>query len=386
MFYRHLQTKLEEVAQDYPVVTLLGPRQSGKTTLVKECFKNKPYVNLEIPHIQEVAQSDPVSLLKNYPQGCILDEIQRVPKLLSYIQGIVDEADQKGMYILTGSHQLLLHHKVSQSLAGRTVLLNLLPMSLDELIVSGFDLDVDHYLFHGFYPRVYKDQLSPTLTYRSYLQTYIERDVRDLLFIKDLTQFQRFMKLCAGRIGQVVNMESLGNELGLSGHTIKNWLSLLEASFVIFRLQPYFENFGKRVIKAPKLYFVDVGLAAYLLGIESLNQIARDPLRGNLFENLVLMELVKTRVNKGLDPSLFFYRDSHMNEVDVIFKQADQLIPIEIKSSATYNTSFLKRLKFFKDLVKERCPRGYMIYTGDLEQSLQGFQLLHYKKTNQIFD
>lgn len=386
MFLRHLQKKIIKLAGDYPVLTLLGPRQSGKTTLVKESFPGKPYVNLEMPETRELADTDPHGLLKKFPSGCIFDEIQNVPKLLSYIQVLVDETQLKGMFILTGSHQLLLHQKISQSLAGRTVLLNLLPMSIQELGDAGFDLNVDEYLYQGFYPRIYKDKLEPTIAYRSYLQTYIERDVRDLIGVKDLVQFQRFMKLCAGRIGQVLNMESIGNEIGLSGHTVKNWLSILEASFVIIRLQPYFENFGKRIIKSPKLYFIDVGIAAYLLGIESVGQAERDPLRGNLFENLVLMELVKARFNQGLEPSFYFFRDSHMNEIDLIFKRGDQLIPIEIKSSATYNQSFLKRLKFFKSLIENRCQEGYLIYSGDAEQQLHNFHLINYKHSSNIMN
>lgn len=383
MFKRLLQTQLLKYAKDYPVVTLIGPRQSGKTTLVKECFSKKPYVNFEDPEMRLFAEEDPRQLFKRYPEGAIFDEIQRVPELLSYIQVIVDERDLKGMFILTGSHQLLLHHKVTQSLAGRTALLHLLPMSIEELNLASIDLEVDSYLLNGFYPRIYKDSLEPTMTYRSYLQTYVERDVREITAIKDLAQFQRFLKLCAGRIGQVLNMESLGNELGISGHTVREWLSILEASYVIIRLQPYFENFGKRLIKSPKLYFVDVGMAAYLLGIESLTQMERDPLRGNLFENLVVMELVKARYNIGRDPNLYFFRDSQ-NEIDLIYKQADQLLPIEVKSSATFNTSFLQKLEYFKKLVGDRCPQGYVIYTGDQEHSIRGWSLVNFKNAGRI--
>lgn len=384
MFTRLLQDKLLKLANDFPVVTLIGPRHSGKTTLVRESFPNKPYVNFEDPEVRLLAHEDPRGLFKRYPEGAIFNEIQRVPELLSYIQVIVDEKQMKGMFILTGSHQLLLHHNVTQSLAGRTVLLTLLPMSIEELKLSSIDLPVDDYLLKGFYPRVYKDYLDPTITYKSYLQTYIERDVREISAIKDLTQFQRFLKLCAGRIGQVLNMESLGNDLGLSGATIREWLSILEASFVIMRLQPYFENFGKRVIKSPKLYFIDVGMAAYLLGIESIGQMERDPLRGNLFENLVVMELVKARYNIGRDPHLYYFRDSQQNEIDIIYKQADQLVPIEVKSSATFNRSFLQRLMYFKKIAGERCPKGYVIYAGEQEQSIHDWSMLNYKNAAQI--
>lgn len=386
MFPRLLKDKLLKLAGDFPVVTIIGPRQSGKTTLVKESFPNKPYVNFEDPEVRLFAQEDPRQLFKRYPEGAIFDEIQRVPELLSYIQVIVDEKQMKGMFILTGSHQLLLHQNITQSLAGRTVLLTLLPMSIEELKLSSIELDVDSYLLNGFYPRIYKDSLEPTITYRSYIQTYVERDVRALIAIKDLAQFQRFLKLCAGRIGQILNMESLGNDLGLSGATIREWLSILEASFVIMRLQPYFENFGKRVIKSPKLYFVDVGMAAYLLGIESIHQMERDPLRGHLFENLVVMELVKSRYNMAKDPNLYYFRDSHQNEIDIIYKQADQLIPIEVKSSSTFNRSFLQGLDYFKKLTGDRCPKGYVVYTGEQEQPIKNWSMLNYKNTSNIIE
>lgn len=384
MFPRLLQKKLKELANDYPIVTVMGPRQSGKTTLVKESFKHKAYINLEDLELRALATEDPKQLLKRYPEGAIFDEIQRVPSLLSYIQVLVDEKQTNGLYILTGSHQFLLHQAVKQSLAGRTALLNLLPMSIEELKEAEIDLDIDDYLFRGFYPRVYKNSLDPVIAYRSYIQTYLERDVRDLITIKDLNQFQNFLKLCASRIGQILNMESLGNDLGISSPTIKNWLSILEASFVIIRLQPYFENFGKRVIKSPKLYFVDVGIAANLLGIESTKQLERDPLRGHLFENLVVMEMVKARFNRALDPHMYFYRDSNQNEIDVILKHGNSLIPVEIKASSTYNSGYLQRLKYFKSLTKERCPTGYLVYSGDNEQRIQDFGLVNYKNVSKI--
>lgn len=384
MFPRLLQKKLVELAKDYPIVTVMGPRQSGKTTLVKESFKHKAYINLEDLEVRALASEDPKQLLKRYPEGAIFDEIQRVPSLLSYIQILVDEKQVNGLYILTGSHQFLLHQAVKQSLAGRTALLNLLPMSIEELKQTEIDLELDDYLFRGFYPRVYKNSLDPVIAYRSYIQTYIERDVRDLMTIKDLNRFQSFLKLCASRIGQILNMESLGNELGISSPTIKNWLSILETSFVIMRLQPYFENFGKRVIKSPKLYFVDVGIAANLLGIETMKQLERDPLRGHLFENLVVMEMVKARFNRALDPHMYFYRDSNQHEIDVVVKHGNSLIPVEIKTSSTFNIGYLQQLKYFQSLVKERCMTGYLVYSGDNEQNIHDFSLVNYKNVSNI--
>lgn len=379
MFKRRITTELEELALGYPIVTIIGPRQSGKTTLAKQVFPKKNYVSLENPDIRRLAVEDPRGFLANYPEGAILDEIQRAPDLLSYIQEIVDEKELKGMFILTGSHQLELQQAIFQSLAGRTALLTLLPMSLEELSLAKIDLSLDEYLLRGGYPRIHKDSLDPTKAYRSYFQTYVERDLRQLILVKDLSQFERFVRICAGRIGQIINLEEIGGEIGISSHTVKEWISILEASFIIFRLQPYFENFGKRMIKSPKLFFTDVGLAVYLLGIENTVQLARDPARGHLVENLVLLDLVKWRFNHGLDHQLYYYRDMQKNEVDIIFKEGDRLIPIEVKSSRTYDSSFLKGLLFFQKIAEDRAPKGYLIYAGDLEQKILNVELLHYK-------
>lgn len=383
---RELSPELLDMAGQYPIVTLIGPRQSGKTTLTKQLFPDKPYVSLENLDERNFAHSDPRGFLERYPQGAILDEIQRTPELLSYIQGIVDQQNIPGMFILTGSHQLALHESVSQSLAGRTALLKLMPFSLTELLSQDIDLSLDDYLFHGMYPRIYKSHLNPTKFYRDYVQTYVERDVRQMINIKDLTLFQHFLKLCAGRIGQIFNSHSLSNELGVSHSTIKNWLSVLEASFLIFRLTPYFENFGKRIIKSPKLYFNDVGLASYLLDITSAEQVARDPLRGNLVENLVISELIKHQLNKGIEPTFYFYRDSNHNEVDVLFKTGAHLIPIEIKSAKTFNDNFLKGLRFFKSIALQRCPMGILIYAGSQEQRINIFHILNFKHAAAILD
>lgn len=380
MFDRTIYSEIQELAIGYPVVTIIGPRQSGKTTLAKQVFPSKSYVNLENPDVRSLALSDPRGFLSQYPHGAILDEIQRAPILLSYIQVIVDEKDQKGMFILTGSHQLELQQAVSQSLAGRTALLTLLPMSIEELSRANVALSLDGYILKGGYPRIYKDSLDPTKAYRNYFQTYVEKDLRQLIQVKDLAQFEKFVRLCAGRVGQIINMEEIGGEIGVSSHTVKEWISILEASFIIFRLQPYFENFGKRIIKSPKLFFVDVGLATYLLGIENEMQLSRDPLRGHLVENLVLLELMKWRFNHGLDAQLYYYRDVQKNEVDIIFKDANLLVPIEVKSSQTYNSDFLKNLLFFQKLVKDRAPQGYLIYSGELEQKIGQIGLLNYKR------
>ena len=386
MIKREIEKVLQELATQYPIITVTGPRQSGKTTLVKGVFSKKPYVNLENLSVRALAFSDPVGLLKKYPEGAILDEIQRAPELLSYIQEIVDENDQKGHFILSGSHQLELHQAITQSLAGRNVLLTLLPLSLSELAAADINLELDQYLYQGFFPRIYKDKLNPTTTYQSYVRTYIERDVRQLINIKDLHTFQQFIQICASRVGQILNVHSLSNDLGMSNHTIKSWLSILEASYLIVLLQPYYENFGKRIIKSPKLYFTDIGLVTYLLNIENLSQLERDPLRGYLIENLVVIELFKARYNKGREPNFYFFRDNNNNEVDLIFKLGNQLIPIEIKSGKTFHADFLKGLKYFKSLVDNRCDKGFLIYTGKEEQRIEDFYLINYKNGSVIIN
>lgn len=385
MFIRTIQEELIELARQYPIVSLMGPRQSGKTTIVREVFVDKPYVNFERPDIRLLAETDPISLLEQYPHGAILDEVQRVPVLISYLQVIVDEAKSNGMFIITGSHQIELHSAVSQSLAGRVGLLNLYPMTMRELKLGGINLDLDEQIYKGFFPRIYSENLNPSKAYRNYLQTYIEKDVRQISEIKNLVQFQTFIKLCAGRIGQILDYTSLGNAIGVSNNTVKHWLSVLEASYIVFRLQPYFENFGKRLIKSPKLYFTDVGLAAYLLGIETPQQISRDPLRGQLVENLVIMEMLKYCYNRGVDPNIYYFRDSHQNEVDVIIKRGNQLIPVEIKSAKTFTKSFLKGLRYYKELVGDRAPEAYLIYAGDQSQVVAGIKLLHYSDSFQVF-
>ena len=377
------------MANAYPIVTVLGPRQSGKTTLVRRLFSHKPYVSLENPDDRQFAEQDPRGFLETYPDGAILDEIQRLPILLSYLQGIVDNQSTKGLFILTGTHQHELHESVSQSLAGRTAILTLLPLCLSELPIELQNQELDYYLYHGMYPRIYRDKLEPTKFYRNYLQTYIERDVRKMVNIKDLSLFQRFIKLCASRVGQLFNASNISNELGVSSNTVQHWLSILEASFVVYRLQPYFENFGKRMIKSPKLYFTDVGLATYCLDIHKQEQLARDPLRGNLVENFVMSEFIKQRTNRGLEFNGYFYRDSNDREVDLLIKSGNQLIPIEIKSSKTFHPDFLKGLHYFKDIAKDRFTKGFLIYAGEREQRIQDFfvtQFRHIKKISETMD
>lgn len=384
-YLRTMAQELATLAKQYPVVSVMGPRQSGKTTLVKNTFSNKPYANLELPDLRLAAITDPKGFLDQFPDGAILDEIQRVPELLSYIQVMVDANKVAGQFIITGSHQLQLHQAVSQSLAGRVGLLSLYPLTQNELQQAGFELNLNNQLYHGFYPGIYSDNLNPTQAYRFYMQTYLEKDVRAISEIKNLNLFQSFVKLCAGRIGQIIDYASLSNEIGVSANTIKNWISVLEASYIIIRLTPYFENFGKRVIKSPKLYFTDVGLACYLLGIQNESHVARDPLRGYLVENLCVMELWKYRNNRGLDPNLYYYRDNQKNEVDIIIKHGHMLTPVEIKSAQTFNNSFLKGVKYFQKLAGDRVKQSYLVYSGDIKQTISDIQLLNYKDVTSIY-
>jgi len=364
MFNRTLSKEILELSKGYPIVTILGPRQSGKTTLAKHLFPDKPYINLEAPDVRLKAEMDPRGFLGQFKNGAVLDEIQRAPWLLSYIQVMVDEIEGNGFFILTGSHQLELNQAISQSLAGRTALCTLLPLSLEELISAKISLSIDEYILSGGYPRLHKDHLNPTILYRSYFQTYVEKDVRQLITIKDLSSFEKFIMLLAGRVGQLINHESLANDVGISSHTVKHWISILEASFIVTKLQPYYENFGKRQIKSAKIYFLDTGFLCFLLGIETTAQLSRDPLRGQIFENLAFLELYKARLHRSLEPRLYFFRDVQGHEIDLIFHQGSELIPIEIKAAQTFHPEFVKQINYFHNLVPLRTSQGFLIYTG----------------------
>lgn len=377
MIQREITTELMEAAGEYPVVTVFGPRQSGKTTLVQMSFPQKRYVSLEDPDVRMAAETDPRGFLAEMPEGAVLDEVQRFPQLLSYIQGIVDQAQDPGMFILTGSHQPELHQTVSQTLAGRTAVLTLLPLSLSELRHHQAQWEPFELIVKGAFPRIHKENLKPDRFFNGYLQTYVERDVRALISLKDLRPFQQFIMLLAGRIGQVINYTSLSNDVGVSATTIKNWISVLKASFVVFELPPFFENIGKRVIKSPKLYFNDTGLVSYLLGITSQEQAARDPLRGSLYENLVILEILKARLNRGKRPELYFYRDTHGNEVDLVVWEGRSLIPVEIKSAATFTPDFLKGIERFRKASGERCAGGFVLYNGRQQYKLKGTRVFN---------
>jgi len=377
---RMLSSELKLSSTEYPIVTVIGPRQSGKTTLVREQFPEHSYANLEDPQLRTLARDDPKTFLHRFPAPVIYDEIQRVPELLSHIQVLADEEPStKGQWILTGSNQLKLRESVSQSLAGRTAILTLLPLSIAELKASGRPLPDTYakWIHQGFLPRIYHEGIRPRSAWRDYYQTYVERDVRLLLKLENQTGFERFLKLLAGRIGQLINLNSMAGEVGVAQSTLTKWLSVLEASFIIFRLPPYFRNFGKRQTKSPKLYFTDPGLAAWLLGIETPDQVERDPLVGGLFENLVVLEALKSRLHTGRAANLHFFRDSNGREVDLLYPTENGVIPVEIKSAMTYDPSFLSGIRYFQKLNDSTEP-GWVIYAGNLELNGEDYRTMNF--------
>jgi hypothetical protein len=382
MIKREIEKTLFELSASYPVVTITGPRQSGKTTLVKAAFPNHRYFSMEDPDVRLKAITDPRSFLLT--SGMALDEIQKAPVLLSYMQGIVDEHQKPGMFILSGSQNLLLARSVSQSLAGRTALLTLLPFSISELSGSASVLSLDEMLLKGFYPRIHDRNLDPVKAYKDYFETYIQRDLHELIHIKDLHSFQKFVKLCAGRIGSLFSASSLANEIGITVATVNSWISVLQASYITFFLEPYFVNKGKRLIKSPKLYFYDVGLAAYLLGMEKMSHLENDPHRGALFENLVVVELLKKRMNRGLDSNMNFYRDSNGNEVDVLLHEGSRLTPVEIKSAATFTTEFLKGITAFRKVFSDEAQGGFIVYSGETQRGVSGIDLVNFRDCQTI--
>jgi len=374
---RDIEEELRACASEYPVATILGPRQSGKTTLARMAFPEKLYFSLEDPDLRDRVARDPREFLASMPDGAILDEIQRLPDLLSYIQGVVDNDSRPGLFIITGSHQPELHMAVSQTLAGRTAILNLLPFSHAELTKLSKQRDPFELCCMGAYPRLHDKHLKPQRFFAGYVRTYVERDVRALINIKDLDRFQVFLRLLAGRVGQLINYQAISNDVGVSGTTIKNWISVLKASFIVFELAPYYENIRKRVTKSPKIFFCDVGLACYLLGIRNAGQLQRDPLRGGLYENLIILEILKERLNHGLTPHINFYRDSNGYEVDLILREGRVLHPIEIKSASTFTSDFIKGIESFRTTANERCGRGMVCYNGKEKTVFKNIDILN---------
>ncbi|MDF9831123.1 ATP-binding protein [Parabacteroides sp. PF5-6] len=381
---REIETAVKEAAKYFPVITITGPRQSGKTTLIRLLFENLPYYSLENPDIRIFAANDPMAFLSQDTQGMVLDEVQNVPELLSYIQGMVDENPDK-RFILSGSSQFSMLKSITQSLSGRTAIFELLPMSYNEVREQADKKAPDELLFDGFYPAIYAGKNIPAYLYPNYVKTYLERDVRDLLQIKDMMQFQTFLRLCAGRVGNLFNASELSNEVGISVNTVKSWLSVLQTSYVITILPPYFENTTKRLTKTPKLYFMDTGLACYLLGIENPQQLSRDRKRGDLFENFIVVEALKQCYNKGKESNLFFYRDSNQNEVDLLLKRGNHFDAIEIKSAQTYNPEFEKGLKVINKVFENRIENRTIVYAGVYENTVSDIKLINYKNMENFF-
>ena len=379
MIERAISEIIRTSAEQVPVVTVLGPRQAGKTTLVRELFPGYTYVNLEDRATRELAENDYIGFFSKYPEPMIIDEVQRVPELLSAIQVKVDEDRRKnGRFIIIGSHQPILREAVAQSLAGRTTIHTLLPLSYEEIKNAGRTETLDENLIRGFMPELYLENTrEPDVYYRDYLDTYVEKDLRQMISVKDLNAFMRFITLLAGRVGQIVNLSSLSGEVGVSSTTLGQWLSVLEDSFIVFRLQPYFSNISKRIVKSPKVYFVEPGLASYLLGIETARQASRDPLRGNLFENIVVIEAMKARLNDNKEPNLFYIRTEKGTEIDLIQKKEGMLYPYEIKSSMTPVKEFAVNMKSFCE--KEPNAMGMcVIYCGEPYDSYHGCRYVNY--------
>ncbi len=380
MINRTAQKVLQEWSQYYPVLALTGPRQSGKTTLVKFVYPEKVYVSLEDPDQREFALEDPRGFLARFPSGAILDEVQRCPVLFSYLQGMVDHDPRPGLFILTGSQHFDLLSGITQSLAGRVGLVQLLPFSLSELRATpDFDVEADDLIWKGLYPPLYDRKIPPAGWYANYVMTYIERDVRQMLNIRDLSSFQRFLRMCAARTGQLLNLASLGNDCGITHNTAKAWLSILEASYIVFLLQPYNQNYGKRLVKTPKLYFHDTGLAAWLLSIQDRHQLSIHPMRGALFENMVISELLKNLYNNGLPSNLFFWRDNIGTEVDLIYEIGNDVIAVEMKSGQTVTKDYFSALEKWSKYADSPREHLYVVYGGDDHYVRSGIQILSWK-------
>ncbi|EDM25203.1 ATPase (AAA+ superfamily)-like protein [Lentisphaera araneosa HTCC2155] len=382
MIKRAITSEFHQLCREFPVVTILGPRQAGKTTLAKVELPSYDYSNLEDPETRALASEDPKAYLAQFKGKLIIDEIQRVPHLLSYIQVIIDQNKIMGQYVLTGSHQLELKAAISQSLAGRTAIIKLLPFSISELEAAGIAYEsFEEYSLKGFLPQVYDRSIRPYVAYSNYYQTYVERDVRQLIKLKDQGLFEKFMKLLAGRAGQIMDYSSLANDLGVSQKTIKDWLSILEASFIIYKLPPYYNNFGKRAIKSSKYYFIELGLLCFLLGIKNRNHLQRDPLVGSIFENLVVLEFLKYQLNQGSMDQAYFFRDSNGNEVDLLININDFDWQIEVKSASTYASKQLKSLVKMRTLMD---AKSLLVYNGDSMDLSDNYYLRNFKELTEL--
>jgi uncharacterized protein len=379
MIQREIIKKLTEYAQSFRAVLLVGPRQSGKTTLVKQCFPDKPYISLENPDMRELATSDPRAFLNNFLQGAILDEVQRVPILFNYLQEILDNTEKDGLFILTGSNNILLQENVTQTLAGRIGILDLLPLSYREIRQNLQDVSLAEIIIKGFYPEIYDKNRKPQIWYPSYIRTYIERDVRQIKQIEDTILFHKFIKLCAGRIGQQLNLASFSNECGINARTVQSWLSVLQSTYVIHLLQPFYQNFNKRIVKSPKLYFYDTGLACSLLNIKAKDEIMLSHFKGALVENFIVSECIKNQQNRQTGEQFYYWRDNNGVEIDLLVARGNSFMPIEIKSAQTYTRDFNINLKKF--MTYSEVKQGLILYDGITElKGSDGIELMHWSK------
>jgi predicted AAA+ superfamily ATPase len=376
MIPRTAESTLLRYAKGFPLICVTGPRQSGKTTLAKKTFPDKPYISLEDPDMTMLARTDPRGLLENYPDGLILDEAQYAGEIFRYLKTAIDKDPVPGKYIVTGSQQFNLLEKVTESLAGRAAFLTLLPFSVEELANAGRKpKDSFEAIITGLYPPLYDREVTPYDWYSNYIASYIERDVRSVVNVKDLEQFRTFVKMCAFRTGQLVNLSSLASDCGITHNTAKSWLSVLETCGIVYILRPYYKNYGKRLVKTPKLHFLDPGLICRLLGIKGAEQLFLHPNRGNIFESFIIAELLKARLNQGMTPDLYFWRDSTGTEIDVVLENGAKLTAIEIKSGKTFTPDFLDGLNYWMRFSGEKPENCLVIYAGDMKLTYKGVKI-----------
>ena len=385
MIKRLLGSKILEAAKKMPVIAVTGPRQSGKSTLVKEIFPDYKYVNLEDIEMRKFAKDDPKGFLKNLGNRVIIDEVQNVPDLFSYIQVLVDEEKTTGRFILSGSQNLQLMESISQSLAGRVAIFNLLPFSLEELKGTTFELpNYENYMLQGFYPRIYDQGLNPTTWLLDYIQTYVERDLRQILNVSDLGTFRQFIEICAGRIGQLVNFSDIGSYIGVSYQTINKWVNVLQTSFIIHLVRPYHQNYNKRIVKTPKLYFYDTGLACALMNLRTIDDLNRHFAKGALFENFIINEIIKNHLNRQILPKHYFWNAAGVHEIDLVLDSGGKLFPIEIKSGRTINSNFFDGFKYFQPLSGATPEDSYLVYGGDEVQTRSIAHVLGWNNLDKI--